>query len=87
MNADGSTYGHYANIVSEASATNAIQSIMIEQTPLKPYLESKADYDKKVADSNYVIANYFNVTSQINQMGNAFGLRQNVYDVSNKGFG
>ncbi len=87
LNADGSTYGHYANIVSEASATNAIQSIMIEQTPLKPYLESKADYDKKVADSNYVIANYFNVTSQINQMGNAFGLRQNVYDVSNKGFG
>ncbi len=92
LNSDGSSYSQYANIVSEKSAADAAavisQSVLNPSiSPLQPYLDCKQDYDNRVANSNYVIANYFNVTSQMNQMGNAFGLRQNVYDVSNKGFG
>lgn len=92
LNSDGWTYSQYANIVNEKNAAEVAATItqsIIDPyiSPLQPFYDCKQDYDQRVANSNYVIPNYFNVTSQINQMGNAFGLRQNVYDVSNKGFG
>ncbi len=97
LNDDG-TYSQYSNIVNQNTVkeiavdlSNAIiESITSRSAPqpyTKPFDDEKADYDNKVKNSHYKIANYFNFTSQMSQMGNGFGLKSEILNIGNKSFG
>ncbi len=97
LNDDG-TYSQYANIVNKTDvaqiavdlSTAVISSIRnpsIAQPFTKPLDDEMARYNSKVKNSYYKIANYFNFTNQMSQMGNGFGLESEILNIGNKSFG